>query len=481
MLELNSAVITTFVLYLAVILGIGVYAWLKTRNASDYFLGGRNLSPFVAAISAGASDMSGWVLLGLPGAAYLSGLDNLWIALGLLIGVAANWMLCAKPLRQASQELDVVTLPKYLQQKFDPEGRLLQAIASIFILLFFLFYVAAGLIGGGKLFEAVFGLDYYWAVIVGTAIVIFYTLFGGFLAVSWTDVFQGLLMSAALLMVPIAVMNQVGGIDPFFAHIENINPHMLNPWTDKNGEALSAIAIISLMGWGLGYFGQPHILARFKAIASVDQVKSATAIALVWTFFIFVGAILIGLAGNVQFDQPIPDSEKIFMALVSALFHPVVAGILLAAILAAIMSTVDSQLLVSSSALAEDLYPVIRKEPLTSEQRLRIGQYAVAGLSILAVLLAMDKNSKVLDVVSYAWAGLGASLGPAILLSLYWKGMNKNGALAGVLVGGITVIIWSQFKQELWGLYELIPAFVFSLISILLVSQLTQAEQAQEA
>ncbi len=477
MLELNSAVIVTFVLYLAVILGIGIYAWLKTRNASDYFLGGRNLSPFVAAISAGASDMSGWVLLGLPGAAYLSGLDNLWIALGLLIGVAANWMLCAKPLRQASQELDVVTLPKYLQQKFDPQGRLLQAIASVFILLFFLFYVASVLIGGGKLFEAVFGLDYYLAVIIGTAIVIFYTLFGGFLAVSWTDVFQGLLMSAALLMVPIAVMNQAGGIDPFFAHIEHINPNMLNPWTDKNGEALSAIAIISLMGWGLGYFGQPHILARFKAIASVDQVKNATAIALVWTFFIFVGAILIGLAGNVQFEQPIADSEKVFMALVSALFHPIVAGILLAAILAAIMSTVDSQLLVSSSALAEDLYPVIRKEPLSSEQRLRIGQYAVAGLSILAVLLAMDKNSKVLDVVSYAWAGLGASLGPAILLSLYWKGMNKNGALAGVIVGGLTVIVWAQFKQELWGLYELIPAFVFSFISVLVVSRATQTNQ----
>ncbi|GAA6153942.1 sodium/proline symporter PutP [Pseudoteredinibacter isoporae] len=476
MLELNSAVITTFVLYLAVILGIGIYAWLQTRNASDYFLGGRNLSPFVAAISAGASDMSGWVLLGLPGAAYLSGLDNLWIALGLLIGVAANWMLCAKPLRQASQELDVVTLPKYLQKKFAPQERILQAIASVFILLFFLFYVAAGLIGGGKLFEAVFGLDYYWAVIVGTAIVIFYTLFGGFLAVSWTDVFQGLLMSAALLMVPIAVMNQVGGIDPFFAHIEHINPHMLNPWTDKNGDALSAIAIISLMGWGLGYFGQPHILARFKAIASADQVKNATWIALVWTFFIFVGAILIGLAGNVQFDQPIADSEKIFMALVSALFHPIVAGILLAAILAAIMSTVDSQLLVSSSALAEDLYPVIRKETLSSEQRLRIGQYAVAGLSILAVLLAMDKNSKVLDVVSYAWAGLGASLGPAILLSLYWKGMNKNGALAGVIVGGVTVIVWAQFKAELWGLYELIPGFFLSALAVLLVSKLSPSD-----
>lgn len=479
MLAINSAVIFTFLLYLAVILGIGLYAWKKTQNASDYFLGGRNLSPFVAAISAGASDMSGWVLLGLPGAAYLSGLDNLWIALGLLIGVAANWLLCAKPLRQASQELDVVTLPTYLQRRFDDPGIALRSISSVFILLFFLFYVCAGLIGGGKLFEAVFGLDYYWAVILGTAIVIFYTLFGGFLAVSWTDVFQGLLMSAALLLVPIAVINNVGGTDAFFDRIDQINPAMLDPFTDKDGQALSIITVISLLGWGLGYFGQPHILARFKAIKSIDQVGTATSIALVWTFFIFVGAILIGLAGNVQFAEPVADSETIFMALVSAIFHPFIAGILLAAILAAIMSTVDSQLLVCSSALAEDLYPAIHKGELSPEKRLQIGRYAVGGLSVLALLMAMDKDSKVLDVVSYAWAGLGASLGPAILLSLYWKNMTRQGAFAGVLVGGIVVIVWAQFKTDLWGLYELIPGFFLSAAAIVIVSKLTGASENQ--
>lgn len=473
MLEINSAVISTFLLYLVIILGIGIYAWKQTKNASDYFLGGRKLSPFVAALSAGASDMSGWVLLGLPGAAYISGLDNLWIALGLFIGVAANWLLVAKPLRQLSETLDVVTLPSFLQKRFDDPGVALRAVSSIAILLFFLFYVCAGLIGGGKLFEAVFGLDYYIAVIVGTAIVIFYTLFGGFLAVSWTDVFQGLLMSAALLIVPIVVINNVGGFGPFIDNIEQINPAMLDPFTDKDGNPLSAIAIISLLGWGLGYFGQPHILARFKAIESVDKVGTATSIALVWTLFIFVGAILIGLAGNVAFPDPVQDSEKIFMALVSAMFHPLVAGVLLAAILAAIMSTVDSQLLVCSSALAEDLFPAIRKKQLSPEERLTVGRYAVGVLSILAVILAMDKDSKVLDVVSYAWAGLGASLGPAMLLSLYWKRMNRHGALAGVIVGGVTVIVWGYFKAELWGLYELIPGFFFSLFAIIFTSVIT--------
>ncbi|MCV6625574.1 MAG: sodium/proline symporter PutP [Cellvibrionaceae bacterium] len=472
MLAFNSAVISTFLLYLLIILGIGYYAWRRTQNAGDYFLGGRQLSPFVAALSAGASDMSGWVLLGLPGAAYLSGLDNLWIALGLLLGVAANWLFCAKPLRRASEQLDVVTVPAYLQQRFGGTGVALPSIASVFILLFFLFYVAAGLIGGGKLFEAVFGLDYYLAVLVGTGIVILYTLFGGFLAVSWTDVFQGLLMSAALLLVPVVVMQNSGGAEPFFAKLDAINPALLDPLTDKDGNALSVIAIISLLGWGLGYFGQPHILARFKAIKSAEQVGNATIIALAWTFFIFVGAILIGLAGKVQFASELADSEKVFMALVNALFHPLIAGILLAAILAAIMSTIDSQLLVCSSALAEDLYPLIHKGELSGERRLQIGRYAVGAIALLAVLLAMDKNSKVLDVVSYAWAGLGASLGPAILISLYWQKMSRAGALAGVITGGLTVIIWARYKTELWGLYELIPGFILSALAIVLVSRL---------
>lgn len=472
MVDINISVVITFTLYLAAILAIGIYAWLKTQSASDYFLGGRSLSPFVAAISAGASDMSGWVLLGLPGAAYVSGLDNIWIALGLLIGVGLNWSLCAKRLRISSEQLDdAVTLPTYLQRRFNDQGKALRSVASGFILLFFLFYVGSGLIGGGKLFEAVFGLNYYIAVVVGAVIVIFYTLFGGFLAVSWTDVFQGLLMSAALLIVPIAVLNGAEGDISFAERINTINPALLDPFTDKNGSPLSLIAIISLLGWGLGYFGQPHILARFKALKSAESVPTATGIAVVWTLFIFVGALLIGLAGNIQFEQTLVDSEQVFIALVGAVFHPLVAGVLLAAILAAIMSTIDSQLLVCSSALAEDLYPLFSKEPPTTQQRLKVGRYAVAIISILAIVLAMDKDSKVLDVVSYAWAGLGASLGPAVLISLYWQGMDKRGALAGILVGGITVILWAQFKTELWGLYELIPAFVLSSAAIFLFSR----------
>ena len=469
--DLSISTIVAFMAYVAIVLSIGFYAYLRTKNATDYFLGGRELSPSVSAISAGASDMSGWVLLGLPGYAYLAGLEAAWISIGLVIGVAANWLLMAKRLRIYSALLgDAVTLPTYLQRRFTDKTPWLKSIASVSILLFFLFYVGSGLIAGGKLFNEVFGFDYHMAVIVSVVLILFYTLFGGFLAVSWTDVFQGLLMLLALACVPILVISQTGGVDQFTAQINQQNPQLLNLFTDAEGNVLSWMMIVSTMGWGLGYFGQPHILARFMAIRSASETVQAATIGVVWALSCYLLAILVGLSGIAYLPEVLPDSEKVFIALTSLIFHPLIAGILLAAILAAIMSTVDSQLLVCSSSLAEDLYPLVTRKDVSAEKRLQIGRIAVVVLAMMATVLAMEPDNKVLDVVSYAWAGLGASLGPAILVSLYWRRMTARGALAGVLTGGVTVMIWSQAEGGIFDLYALVPGFVLSLVAIVTVS-----------
>ncbi|MCA3905010.1 sodium/proline symporter PutP [Vibrio vulnificus] len=475
MIESSFAITGTFIAYLLLMVAIGVYAYKKTSSSSDYFLGGRSLGPWPAALSAGASDMSGWLLLGLPGYAYAAGIESLWLAGGLLVGTWANWLVSAKRLRTYSIQTDALTLPEFLSRRFDDKSKLIQTISAFFILLFFLFYTSSGLVAGGKLFETVFGLDYSTAVIIGTLCVVSYTLFGGFLAVSWTDLVQGLLMAAALMIVPIAVME--GGFGQLATDMHNINPELLTLWNDAKGEPLSAIAIISLVAWGLGYFGQPHILARFKASRTNRELGTARRIAVGWTALSMAGAILVGLVGLVWVNghpgTELADGEKIFMLLVNTVFHPVIAGILLAAILAAVMSTADSQLLVSSSALAEDFYKQVIKPGASSQEIVMVGRIGVVVISIIALILAMTPDSSVLGLVSYAWAGFGAAFGPAVVLSLYWKGMNRNGALAGILIGGITIVVWKQLTGGWFDVYEIVPGIIFSTIAIVGVSKLT--------
>ncbi|PML78397.1 sodium/proline symporter PutP [Enterovibrio norvegicus] len=476
MIENSFAISATFIVYLVLMLGIGVYAYKRTASSEDYFLGGRSLGPWPAAISAGASDMSGWLLLGLPGYAYAAGIESLWLAAGLLAGTYLNWLVCAKRLRTFSIEVDnALTLPEFLSRRFDDKSKALQTISAFFILLFFLFYTSSGLVAGGKLFEAVFGLDYSTAVIIGTVCVVSYTLFGGFLAVSWTDLVQGLLMAAALMIVPIATME--GSFSDVSLALEAKNPELLTLWNDAKGEPLSAIAIISLVAWGLGYFGQPHILARFKATRSNKDITTARRIAVCWSAVSMAGAVMIGLVGILYVDThlggELADGETIFMILVNAAFHPIIAGILLAAILAAVMSTADSQLLVSSSALAEDFYKQVFRPDASTSEVVMVGRVAVIGISIMALMLAMNPDSSVLGLVSYAWAGFGAAFGPALLLSLFWKDMNRNGALAGVLVGGITVVVWKQLTGGIFDIYEIVPGFILAGVSIILVSKLT--------
>ncbi|MDW6094538.1 sodium/proline symporter PutP [Vibrio rhizosphaerae] len=483
-MENSFAITTTFIVYLIMMLAIGVYAYLRTKNSTDYFLGGRSLGPWPAALSAGASDMSGWLLLGLPGYAYAAGLESLWLAGGLLLGNWLNWFIAAKRLRTYSITTDSITIPEFLSRRFNDQSKLIQTISAFFVLLFFLFYTSSGLVAGGKLFETVFGLDYSTAVIIGTVCVVSYTLFGGFLAVAWTDLVQGLLMAAALLIVPMAMMQD--GFAVLGDNLTKINPELLTIWRGMDGKPLGAIAIISLAAWGLGYFGQPHILARFQATRSNKDLRTARRIAIGWSALAMFGAVMVGLVGLVYTTNhptiTLEDGEKIFMLLVNAAFHPVIAGILLAAILAAIMSTADSQLLVCSSALAEDFYKQVIKKDATSEEIVRVGRLSVMAISILALVLAMTPDSSVLGLVSYAWAGFGAAFGPALVISLFWSRMNRNGALAGIIVGGVTIVIWKQLTDGIYDIYEIVPGMIFSTLAIVVVSLLSrEPEQAVQA
>ncbi|CAM3865479.1 Sodium/proline symporter [Vibrio aerogenes CECT 7868] len=431
--------------------------------------------------------MSGWLLLGLPGYTYAAGLESLWLAGGLLIGNWLNWLIAAKRLRTYSITTDAITIPEFLSRRFNDQSKLIQTISAFFILLFFLFYTSSGLVAGGKLFETVFGLDYSTAVIIGTVCVVSYTLFGGFLAVSWTDLVQGLLMAAALMIVPIAAME--GGFGDLSDQLVEINPELLTIWHGIDGKPLSAIAIISLAAWGLGYFGQPHILARFQATRSNKDIGVARRIAIGWSALSMFGAIMVGLVGLIYVTNhptmTLADGEKIFMILVNAVFHPVVAGILLAAILAAIMSTADSQLLVCSSALAEDFYKQVLNKNASSEQIVMVGRLSVIIISVIALILAMTPDSSVLGLVSYAWAGFGAAFGPALVISLFWSNMTRNGALAGILVGGITIVVWKQLSGGIFDVYEIVPGMILSTIAIVVFSKLSekpdQTIQAQHA
>ncbi len=463
----------TFLVYILAMLAIGWVGYRRTSDLSDFVLGGRSLGSWVTALSASASDMSGWLLLGLPGFAYLSGMESLWLSGGLLAGTWLNWRFLAARLRRYSEAAhNALTLPAFFAHRFHDDSGLLRGLSALFILIFFLFYTASGLVAGGKLFSSVFGLPYTWAVIGGALVIILYTSFGGFLAVSWTDLVQGLLMAAALIAVPLMAFTQLGGASAIAGKITHYNPHLLDPFTDGKGAPLTLTAIVSLMAWGLGYFGQPHILARFKAIRSPEQLPRARRIAITWVAVSLAGASLVGLVGVPMLNPPLADadSEKVFIHLVNLLFHPVVAGICLAAILAAIMSTADSQLLVASSAFTEDLYKGLVGRDADEQNRVRLGRLAVWGIALLATLLALDPESKVLDLVAYAWAGFGAAFGPPLILALFWRRMTRNGALAGICAGGITVVAWKQLHGGLFDLYEIVPGFLLATLATLLVS-----------
>ena len=468
-----SPILVTFTAYIGLTLLIGLIAWQRTNAMSDYLLAGRRLGPWTTALSAGASDMSGWLLLGLPGYAYGNGLNAFWLAAGLWIGTWLNWRLMAARLRQFSKQFnDSLTLPAYFENRFADQQGLIRPISAVFIITFFLFYTASGLVAGGKLFSEVFDINYQLAVGCGALAIVLYTAIGGFLAVSWTDVIQGLLMAAALVFVPVVALQSSQGNLSVSLFITN-HPEYFSLFFTPSGERLSLITILGLIAWGLGYFGQPHILARFKAIASPGNVKFARKVAVSWSAITLLGGLSVGIIGSQFFLTPINDAEKIFIHLVSALFNPYVAGLLLAAILAAIMSTADSQLLVTTSALTEDLYRRFSSESPSDTQLIRLSRIGVVVVALIASLIALDPESAILNLVAYAWAGFGASFGPALLLSLYWQRRNRQGALAGIVTGGLTVVIWKHLEGGWFDLYEIVPGFAASFIAIVLVSLVT--------
>lgn len=471
--HISNSISWTFVIYILLMLITGVIAYRRTHNLSDYILGGRRLGSWTAALSAGASDMSGWLLLGLPGFAYASGLQSVWLVFGLLIGGYLNWRLVARRLRIYSEIAgDSLTLPAFFNNRFVDKSHSLRIIGAIFTLLFYLLYTVSGLVAGGKLFSTVFGLPYELAVIIGVATILIYTFMGGFLAVCWTDVVQGLLMLFALILVPLLVVEELGGWQHSYSALNNLNPAMLSLWYDGPQHSLSLIAVLSLLAWGLGYFGQPHILARFKAVQSADHVGSARRIAVTWSGLSMVGAVLVGLLGQLYFASSggIQDSERVFMLLVDKMLPATLAGICLAAILAAIMSTADSQLLVSASVLTEDLYKVVLRRSVSQAHLMWIGRIAVLIIAAMATWLASDPNSSVLSLVGYAWAGFGAAFGPPLILSLYWRHMNKWGALAGMISGGVCVVWWKHLSGGIFDVYELLPGFIVSFFAVVLVS-----------
>lgn len=480
-MDTSPLIAATFFVYLFVMIAVGWVAYRRTQNLSDYILGGRNLGPWSSALSAGASDMSGWLLMGLPGAAYVSGISAGWIAIGLLIGTWLNWRLMAPRLRVYTYLADdSLTLPEFLERRFHTKGHALRLVSAFFILFFFLFYTASGLVAGGKLFETVFDVPYPIAVCLGTFAVISYTILGGFLAVCWTDLIQGLMMAAALMILPVIAIADLGGVDSTLYIIQSQHPDLLKIGLNaKTGDVLKPLAVLSSMAWGLGYFGQPHILARFAAIRSVKDLPAARRIAVTWTGITLTCAIVIGLIAFARFGTDVGDKESVFILLVSALFHPVVAGILLAAILAAVMSTADSQLLVCSAAFTEDIARCFLPHDVNQKSLVRMGRLTVIVIATLAMLFALRSQQTVLGLVAQAWAGFGATFGPVLLFSLYWKRCNATGAIAGMTAGGITVLVWGHLSGGLFDLYEIIPGFLFSSLALIAGSLMTRSPSVE--
>ncbi|MBN2734223.1 MAG: sodium/proline symporter PutP [Methanomicrobiaceae archaeon] len=467
-------ILAAFVIYLAVMVAIGFLYYKKTHSVSDYILGGRGLNRYVTALSAEASDMSGWLLIGLPGLAYLSGMSAIWVAIGLIIGTFLNWKFIAKRLRIYTKNAnDSLTLPDFFKNRFDDKSDIIGGISAIFILIFFLIYTSAQFVASGKLFNTVFGIDYTTALMVGSLIVVLYTFTGGFKAVCLTDFIQGSLMFFALLIVPIAALAIMGGPGNAIAGIEQINPALLNPFLDPEGNPLTIIAVVSMLAWGLGYFGQPHILVRFMAIKKPEEIGEARAVAMIWVIISLLAAVAIGIIGRAFLSQPLigANSETVFMVMTGEVFFSFLAGIIFCGILAAIMSTASSQLLVSASAVSQDLYKTYLKCDASDNQLIWISRFSVLLVALMAIALALDPNSFVFNIVSYAWAGFGAAFGPIVIMALFWKRANLQGALAGIIVGGLTVLIWKQF--EFFGLYEIVPGFLLSLAAIYFVSKYT--------
>ena len=481
---METGTLISLALYFIVMLGIGIYGHFKsTSDLSDYMLGGRRLSASVTALSAGASDMSAWMLMGLSWAFYLSGFSNIWLLAGLTIWAYINYLVLAPRLRLYTYVAkDSITIPDFFENRFHDDSRVLRLISALVIIVFFTLYTSAGLTAGGRLFESAFNLDYQYGLMLTAGVVVAYTLIGGFLAVSMTDFVQGCIMFLALIIVPVTGYYILNTDPDVTSEAIKLAPGMLDPF-----HQVTLVGVISLLAWGLGYFGQPHIIVRFMAIRSVKELPKARRIGMTWMIVSITGAMLTGIVGA-QYLQvhgmPLigkEQSETIFIVLSQLLFHPFVSGFLLAAILAAIMSTISSQLLVTSSALTQDFYKSFLHKDASDRVQVMAGRISVLLVAVVASVLAWVPRDTILGLVGNAWAGFGSAFGPLVVLSLYWKGMSRWGALAGMVTGAITVLFWIYILPTIgtYGatlseeLYEMVPGVVISTLTILVVSRLT--------
>ena len=471
----------SMIIYFVAMIVIGLWAYQRTDDMDDYMLAGRNLGPLSTALSAGASDMSGWLLMGLPGAFYLSGMSAMWLPIGLTVGAWLNWRFTAPRLRTYTEVADnSLTIPTFLSARLHDGSRLIQIGAGVIILVFFTFYVSSGMVAGGRFFEASFGVDYRLGMVLVAGITVLYTLVGGFLAVAYTDVVQGLMMVTALVAVPVAGLFRLGGPDSLISTINELDPGTWALW----GASTSLMSIVSAAAWGLGYFGQPHIIVRFMALETPQQAKAGRRIGIGWMALACLGAAATALVGIATYRRDtgrLADPETVFIALGQLLFHPLVAGFMLAAILAAIMSTISSQLLVSSSALVEDLYHAFNRKELGEKSSVLLGRVAVMIVSVVAALMAWQANNSILDLVSFAWAGFGASFGPVVLLALYWRLLTRWGALAGMATGAIVAAVWANLSGGIFDLYELLPGFALNLFVAVVVSLATKVDPEVDA
>ena len=479
----NSEIIKLIILavYLLAMLAVGFLTFKQNEGFEDYVLGGRKLGKWATALSAQASDMSGWLLVGLPGAAYLAGVEAGWIAIGLGIGTYANWKVLAKRLRIYTEKAgNSLTLPEYFEARFEDHSGILRLRPALVIIIFFTVYTAAQFSTGAKLFEMLLHVPYQVALVIGAIVIIGYTFLGGFLAVSLTDVIQGMLMFFALLVVPVYAVVQMGGVETITEGVLGIDPNFLSLTKATGGGMVPLMSIITNLAWGLGYFGQPHILARFMAINDPDELKHSRRIAIVWVAITLVASVICGVIGRLYFiNSPLADSEQVFMLMVDQMFPAVLAGIFLAAILAASMSTADSQLLVTAASVSEDIYNQYIDKKADDKKKLLVGRLSVIAIAVIGVMIAFDPDSSVFGLVSNAWAGLGASFGPVVITSVFWKRMNRYGAMAGMIGGAVMVLAWNMLEKmfadiTIFQLYELLPAFIVSLLLIFIVSNATK-------
>ena len=468
--------LVVFIIYLVCMIGIGVYFFLRTRTGGEkeYFLGGRKMGPWVSALSAGASDMSAWVLMGLPASVYALGLGQVWIAVGLAIGYALSWIFEAPRLRAFSIAADdSITIPQYLTNRFKSKSHSLQVVCAVIFLVAYTIYAASSIKAAGTLFNTVLGVDANVAMYIAAAIIVGYTFLGGFSAVCWTDFFQGMLMLGALLLAPIfaAANLPTGGADTIVKEAPGYYS-VFTSWTD----------ILSGLGWGLGYFGMPHIIIRFMSVESQKSLKRSAKIGITWTTLILIFSVLVGVLGRMSlgFDEGISKNSLVFITMVRKLFPPLVSGVLLSAILAAAMSTADSQLLSAASAFSSDVYkPLIRKNKTSDKEMLWTGRIVVLIIAVIAVIIASDPGSKsIMDLVENAWGIFGAAFGPAILLSLFWKRFTFKGAVAGISVGAIVDILWLVLLSKT-GLYEIVPGFVAGLCAAVVVTLMDKKPDAE--